>query len=167
MLEGIKIKKLKRINDERGSFTEIFRMDWKNLFFTDSPIQANFSVSYPSTIRAWHRHKRGQNDYFIVLKGALKIGIFDEKTKEINEIISTGQDLQIIRVPGNYWHGFKVVGNKKAFLLYFTTKLYDYDSPDEERRPWNDPKIIPKSINDSKDDPRINKPWDWNYLPFR
>lgn len=167
MLKGIKIKQLKRINDERGSFTEIIRMDWKNLLYQDSPAQANFSVSYPNTIRAWHRHKRGQNDYLIVLKGTLKIGIFYEKTKELNEIISTGQELKIVRIPGNYWHGFKVVGNKKAFLLYFTTRLYNYDDPDEERRPWNDPKIIPKTINDKKDDPRINKPWDWNYLPYR
>lgn len=167
MLKGISIKQLKRINDERGSFTEIIRLDWKNLLYQDSPEQANFSVSYPSTIRAWHRHKRGQNDYFIVLKGTLKIGIFDEKTKELNEIISTGEELQLVRVPGNYWHGFKVLGNKKAFLLYFTTRLYNYSDPDEERRSWNDPKIIPITINGKKNDPRINKPWDWNYIPYR
>lgn len=167
MLKGISIKQLKRINDERGSFTEIIRLDWKNLLYQDSPEQANFSVSYPGTIRAWHRHKRGQNDYFIVLKGTLKIGIFDEKTKELNEIISTGEELQLVRVPGNYWHGFKVLGNKKAFLLYFTTRLYNYSDPDEERRSWNDPKIIPITINGKKNDPRINKPWDWNYIPYR
>ena len=77
------------------------------------------------TIRAWHRHLRGQTDYFLALKGAIKICAYDEKTGELNEIISTGQDLQIVRVPGHYWHGFKVVGNKPAMLLYFTTKLYD------------------------------------------
>jgi dTDP-4-dehydrorhamnose 3,5-epimerase len=158
---------LKKINDERGSFTEIMRIDWIDLLKQDSLVQSNFSVSYPNTIRAWHRHKRGQNDYFIVLKGVLKIGAYDEKTKELDEIISTGQELQIVKVPGNYWHGFKVVGNETAFLLYFTTKLYEYEDPDEERRPWNDPEIIPKTINGKRDDPRVNKAWDWNYLPYR
>jgi dTDP-4-dehydrorhamnose 3,5-epimerase len=167
MLKGITVRQLNRINDERGSFTEIMRTDWKDLLYQDSPAQANFSVSYPSIIRAWHRHRRGQNDYFIVLKGALKIGVYDEKTKELDEIISTGQELQIVRVPGHYWHGFKAVGNETAFLLYFTTKLYEHEDPDEERRPWNDPKIVPRTINGKKDDPRVTKPWDWNYLPYR
>jgi dTDP-4-dehydrorhamnose 3,5-epimerase len=167
MLKGIAVKPLKKNNDERGSFTEIMRTDWKDLLNEDSPAQANFSVSYPSIIRAWHRHRRGQNDYLIVLNGALKIGVYDEKTRELDEIISTGQELQIVRVPGHYWHGFKVVGNETAFLLYFTTRLYEYEDPDEERRPWNDPKIIPKTINGKRDDPRVSKPWDWNYLPSR
>jgi len=38
-------------------------------------------------------------------------------------------------------------------------KLYDYDNPDEIRRPWNDP-IVPESINGRTDDPKVGKPWD-------
>jgi dTDP-4-dehydrorhamnose 3,5-epimerase len=34
--------------------------------------------------------------------------------------------MQILRVPGKYWHGFKVVGNESAYLIYFVNKLYDY-----------------------------------------
>jgi dTDP-4-dehydrorhamnose 3,5-epimerase len=93
--------------------------------------------------------------------------VFDEKTGELNEVVSTGQRPQIVRVPGFYWHGFKVVGDEQAMLLYFTTKLYDHANPDEERRPWNDPKLIPKSINGNKNDPRAGKPWDWNYPPHK
>ena len=161
MLNGIQIKTLKRIFDERGSFTELMREDWKNILKEDHFVQANLSSSYPGIVRAWHRHLRGQTDYFIVLKGALKICVYDEETKELDEIISTGNDLQIIRVPGIYWHGFKVISNKLAWLLYFVNKLYDYKKPDEERRPWNDQTIIPTSINGKTDDPRVGKPWDW------
>jgi len=167
MLKGVTIKPLKRFNDERGSFTELIREDWKEILKEDRFVQANFSISYPDIIRAWHRHLKGQTDYFIVLKGALKICAYDEETRELNELISTGQDPQIVRVPGRYWHGFKVIGNETAFLLYFTTKLYDYQNPDEERRPWNDQTLIPKSINGEKNDPRVNKPWNWNYPPHR
>jgi dTDP-4-dehydrorhamnose 3,5-epimerase len=165
MLTGIIIKPIKRSSDERGFFTEIMRTDWKDLFGNDSVTQANLSQSFPGIIRAWHKHVKGQTDYFIALKGTIKICAFDEKTEELNEIISSGQNLQAVRVPGHYWHGFKAVGNEPAMLLYFTTKLYNYDSPDEKRRPWNDPTLIPKSINGNKDDPRIGKPWDWNYPP--
>ncbi len=165
MLKGMVIRPLKRFNDERGSFTELMRGDWKDILNEDRFIQANFSVTYPGIIRAWHRHQRAQTDYMIALKGSAKICAFDEETKELSEITSTGQDLQIVRVPGQYWHGFKAVGNETAFLLYFTTKLYDYQNPDEERRPWNDKTIIPKSINGKVDDSRAGKPWDWNCPP--
>jgi dTDP-4-dehydrorhamnose 3,5-epimerase len=167
MLKGIQIKPIKRIFDERGAFQELMRKEWKDLLKEDEIAQANLSVSYPGIIRAWHRHLRGQVDYFIVLKGALKICAYDQEKGELDEIISTGDDLKIVRIPGKYWHGFKVISDEAAWLLYFVNKLYDYERPDEERRPWNDQTIIPKSINDKKDDPRIGKPWDWNYPPHK
>jgi dTDP-4-dehydrorhamnose 3,5-epimerase len=167
MLKGIMLKPLNRVCDERGCFIEIMRQDWKDFLGQDQFLQANFSSTYPGIIRAWHRHDRGQIDCFIVLKGALKICGYDEKTKELDEIVSTGLNLQVLRMPGHYWHGFKAVGDETAFLIYFTTNLYDYNNPDEERRPWNDPKIIPKLINGRKDDPRTGRPWDWNLPPHK
>ena len=167
MLKGIIVKPLKRFFDERGSFTELMRTDWKEILGEDKIVQANFSVSYPEIVRAWHRHLRGQVDYFLVLKGALKICAYEDESQELDEIISTSQNLQIVRIPGHYWHGFKVIGNETAFLLYFTNRLYDYKNPDEERRPWNDPAITPKIINGKKDDPRVGKPWNWFHAPYK
>jgi dTDP-4-dehydrorhamnose 3,5-epimerase len=166
MLPGVLIKPLKRMPDERGSFTEVFRKDWKELE-NDTAAQANLSITFPGIIRAWHRHMRGQTDYFLALKGTIKIGIYDEKTCELNEIISSGQNLQVVRVPGQYWHGFKALGNEQVMLLYFATNLYDPTNPDEERKAWNDPKLIPKIINGKKDDPRVGKTWDWNLPPHK
>ncbi len=166
MLKDIVIKPLERRNDERGSFSELMREDWKDLGM-ENLAQANFSTSYPGIVRAWHRHTRGQTDYMIVLEGALKICVYDDETKELDEIISTGVDLRIVRVPGHYWHGFKVIGNNAAKLLYFTSKLYDYKNPDEERRAWDDQTMVPRIINGKKGDRRIGKPWDWNYSPHR
>ncbi len=167
MLPGIRIKPLNRMPDERGSFTEIFRNDWKDLLEGDTVAQANHSVTYPGIIRAWHRHLRGQNDYFIVIKGSIKIGGFDDETGELDEIVSSGQNLQLVRMPGHFWHGFKAVGDEPAFLIYFTTRLYNPKDPDEERRPWNDLTLVPKSVNGKKDDPRVGKPWDWNLPPHK
>jgi dTDP-4-dehydrorhamnose 3,5-epimerase len=167
LLEGIKVKPLKRRFDERGFFTEVMRSDWSDLLGEDKIFQANLSMSYPDIVRAWHRHLRGQVDYFLTVKGSLKICAYDEETQELEEIISTGQELQLVRIPGIYWHGFKVIGEEAALLLYFTNRLYDYENPDEERRPWNDPKMAPKKINGRSDDPRCNKPWDWFAPPHR
>ena len=165
MLKGICIKPIARFSDARGFFTEVMRNDWKDLFAEDTIAQVNHSVTYPSIVRAWHRHLKGQIDYFLVLKGAIKIGVYDEKTGELDTVVSTGLDLQIVRVPGEYWHGFKALGTEPAMLLYFTTNLYDPSNPDEERRPWNDQTLIPKIINGKKTDSRVGKPWDWNLPP--
>jgi dTDP-4-dehydrorhamnose 3,5-epimerase len=167
MLHGIRIKQISRFPDERGFFAEVMRGDWKDLFGEDTVAQANLSFTYPGVIRAWHRHLKGQTDYFVVLKGAIKICAFDDKTADINEIISSAINLQVVRIPGQYWHGFKALGDETAMLLYFTTNLYDYSDPDEERRQWKDQIFIPKIINGKKDDPRVGKPWDWNSPPHK
>lgn len=163
MLPGIKIKVINKIPDERGSFAEMFRDDWSDLIEGDKIVQANLSYSYPGMIRAWHRHHRGQVDYFITVKGATKICAYDDgpdsSTKgQLDEIISSEQKIQCVRIPGIYYHGFKSIGNKPALVIYLTTKLYDYKNPDEERRPWNDPTII---------DPKTKKPFDWNAPPHK
>ena len=88
MLQGIRVKPINRLPDERGFFTEVMRKDWKDLFGEDNVVQANLSSTYPGVIRAWHRHLRGQVDYFLALKGLIKICAFDDETKELNEVIS-------------------------------------------------------------------------------
>ncbi len=158
MLEGVKVFELKKIPDERGFFAEILRKDWREILGDEWIVQANLSYSYPGVIRAWHRHKRGQIDYFIVLQGAMRICAYDDQTKQLDEIVSTEHKLQIVRIPGHYWHGTKTIGYKPSLTLYFVTRLYDYANPDEERRPWNDPSII---------DPKTGKPYDWNKPPHK
>jgi dTDP-4-dehydrorhamnose 3,5-epimerase len=108
MLPGVKVYELKKSPDERGFFSEIFREDWKDFIENDHVAQANFSMSYPGMIRAWHRHNRGQVDYLIVLRGAQKICVYDdaEKSKSkggLDEIIASGERLQAVRVPGHYF----------------------------------------------------------------
>lgn len=124
MLGGVKTYELKKIPDERGYFCEILRMDWKEILGEDRITQTNLSYSYPGIVRAWHRHLRGQTDYFIVVKGAMKICAYDEETGELDEIIGSEDKLQIIRIPGHYWHGTKTIGVKPSLTIYFVTKLY-------------------------------------------
>lgn len=162
-LTGVRTYDLKILPDERGFFAEALRQDWREFLEGDEIVQANLSYSYPGIIRAWHRHTRGQVDYFLVLQGAMKICAYDDRpdspTKgRLVEIVASGHRPQLVRIPGHYWHGTKTVSSEPSLTLYFVTRLYDYANPDEERRPWNDPGVI---------DPRTGGPFDWNRPPHK
>ncbi len=170
MIEGIKTKELLKHVDERGFFAEIMRQDWEKLLREDHIVQFNLSYSYPGIVRAWHRHLRGQVDYFICIEGSIKVCAYDDREDsetygELDEIVLSSERLRVARIPGSLWHGYKAIGTKPIKLLYGVNRLYDYEDPDEERRPWNDANIIPTSINGKKDDPRVGKPWDWYHSP--
>jgi len=166
-LKGVKTNELNILPDERGFFSEALRQDWKEMFEDEWVTQVNVSSSYPNIVRAWHKHVRGQVDYFLVLKGAMKICAYEEETGKLAEVITSGQKPTIVRIPGKYLHGTKTVSNESSLTVYFVTKLYDYKNPDEIRRPWNDQKIVPTEINGKKDDPRVGKPWDWFSPPHK
>lgn len=157
MLPGIHIRTLKKLVDDRGFFMEALRADWQDLLGDDAIVQANLSLSYPGMIRAWHRHLRGQVDYFLVLRGAMRICAYDDDAASatcghLTEVVAIGDVPQLVRIPGHYWHGTMALGVEPSLTMYFTTRLYDYTNPDEERRPWNDPAIV---------DPRSGRPYDW------
>jgi dTDP-4-dehydrorhamnose 3,5-epimerase len=163
MLPGVTVRNLSKSIDERGFFAELLRNDWKETLGDDRIAQTNLSFTYPGMIRAWHRHTRGQVDYLITLEGTLKICTYDDlegsPTKgQLDEIIASEEKLQLIRIPGQYWHGTKTLGVKPSLTLYLVSHLYDARDPDEQRRAWNDPGIL---------DPRTSKPFDWNKAPHK
>ena len=166
-LKGVKTYEIEILPDERGFFTEALRADWKEFLEDEQITQINLSYSYPHVVRAWHKHTRGQIDHFLVLKGAMKICAYDEKTGKMVEVIASDKKPTVVRIPGKYLHGTKTISNDPSLLIYFVNRLYDYQNPDEHRRSWNDQTIIPTEINGNKNDPRVGKPWDWFRVPYK
>ena len=137
-IQGVKIRELEVNTDERGHLVEIFRDDWEE--YEPKPSMSYYSVSDPGVIRGWHRHTRDQVDYFVCPRGRIKVGIYDDREKsptqgELDTFVIGEHDQKVIRIPGNCWHGFKVVGTEQAILINFPTNLYDYEDPDEQRLP--------------------------------
>lgn len=102
-------------------------------------------------------------DYFVVVRGAMKICAYDDDpasaTKgQLDEVIASAERLQVVRIPGKYWHGTKTISPKSSLTFYMVNRLYDYKNPDEDRRPWNDPAVI---------DPRTGTSHDWNRPPHK
>lgn len=163
MLPGVRVLDVKKLPDERGFFAEMMRSDWSEFLGGDVIAQTNLSYSYPGMIRAWHQHLRGQVDYFAILQGSMKICAYDDDpsspTKgQLDEVVASGERLQLVRIPGHYWHGTKTVSSEPSLTVYMVSKMYDAKNPDEGRRPWNDSTII---------DPRLKAPFDWNRAPHK
>jgi dTDP-4-dehydrorhamnose 3,5-epimerase len=173
LIDGLRVRDIKKNVDERGFFAELLRDDWKNFLGSDRIVAFSLSYSHPGVIRAWHRHARDQNDYVVCIQGSIKECVFDDregsKTRgELDELVLDGsKELQIARIIGTCWHGYKVTGQEPATVLYGVTKLYDYDNPDEQRRRWDDESLIPRVINGNADDPRNGKPYNWSTAPHK
>lgn len=134
MIEGVEIKQLRLIPDERGFVLEILRSD-DNIFLKFG--QVYISVAYPGVVKAWHYHKI-QTDYFTIIKGMAKVVLYDyrenSKTyKELNEFFIGELNPLLIKIPPLVLHGFKPLGNEPAYLLNIPTEVYNYDNPDEYR----------------------------------
>ncbi len=142
MIDGVQIKQLKVNADERGSLMEILRSD-DEIF--EKFGQVYVSLNYPQVIRAWHYH-RIQNDNFVVVKGMAKVVLYDSRpdspTKgEINEFFLGERNNILVRIPKGVMHGYKTIGVEPSLLLNFPTEVYDRQSPDEYRVPWNHEEI--------------------------
>lgn len=144
MIHDVDVTDLQINADERGHLTETWRSDWE--FYDEKPAMSYVSETYPGVIRAWHRHCRGQIDHFVVPRGKIKVGIYDDRegspTREQLDTFVIGEgNMKAVRVPGDCWHGFKAVGDDRALVLNFPTNLYDYEDPDEERLPYDTDRI--------------------------
>ena len=75
MIDGVMIKKLKGIADERGRLMEILRAD-DEMFQAFG--QVYMTTAYPGVVKGWHYHKK-QTDNFCVIAGMAKIGMYDDR----------------------------------------------------------------------------------------
>jgi len=142
MIEGVKVKQLKIIPDERGKLMEMLRND-DALF--DAFGQVYFTTAYPGVIKAWHYHKY-QSDNFVCVAGRIKLALYDGRegspTKgEINEFYLSLDEPKLVYIPYMVHHGFKTVSSVEAMVINVITKVYDYKDPDELRTDAFDPAI--------------------------
>lgn len=134
MIEGVKVKNLKVIPDERGRLMEILRKD-DPMFHQFG--QVYVTTAYTGVVKAWHRHKK-QTDNFTVIKGMAKFVLYDgrddSKTKgEINEFYVGEHHPVLIQIPAGVYHGFMAVSTDEVVAMNVPTECYNYKDPDEER----------------------------------
>jgi dTDP-4-dehydrorhamnose 3,5-epimerase len=102
-----------------------------DVFGTATPGDINISWAYPGRIVAWHRHQK-QTDHWYVVKGNLKVGLMDDD-RNVRWVYLTQDDRRTLSIPPGVWHGYMVLGNEEAILMYYITEKYNLQNPDEER----------------------------------
>jgi dTDP-4-dehydrorhamnose 3,5-epimerase len=142
MIDGVKVKDLKVMPDERGLLMEMFRADDPDF---QKFGQVYVTMVYPGVVKAWHYHKI-QTDHFVCVGGMAKVVLHDTRdgsaTKgETNEFVIGWQRQRMIIIPNLVYHGFTAVGTEPACIINVPTELYNYDEPDEYRLPSDDASI--------------------------
>ncbi len=134
MIEGVKVKQLRVIPDERGRLMEILRSD-DDCFQKFG--QVYMTTARPSVVKAWHYHKK-QTDNFSVVSGMSKLALYDARKDsptygEVNEFFIGVHNPILVTIPPLVYHGFKCVSPEEAIAINCPTELYDYENPDEFR----------------------------------
>jgi len=134
LIEGVKVKKLKVIPDERGRLMEMLRCD--DEFFSKFG-QVYMTTAYPGVVKGWHYHKI-QADNMVVVKGMMKVVLYDGREnsksyKEINEFFIGENNPSLVHIPAGVMHGFKCIGEGEAICVNIPTEPYNYENPDEYR----------------------------------
>ncbi len=134
MIDGVTIKRLRVIPDERGRLMEILRND-DDLF--EKFGQVYITTAYPGVVKAWHYHKI-QSDNMAIINGMMKVVLYDgrenSKTKgETNEFFCGNHNPILIHIPPLVYHGFKCISQQEAIVVNIPTEKYNHDNPDEYR----------------------------------
>lgn len=132
MIEGVLVKPLRQIPDERGKIMHMIRNDDPD-FISFGEIY--FSCVYPGVIKGWHIHRKMTLNYAVPF-GAIKLVLYDDRessrTKgELQELFLGPENYCLVRIPPMVWNGFKGVGVTPSIIANCSTIPHD---PDEIER---------------------------------
>lgn len=134
-IEGVKVKPLRRVPDERGWLLEILRADEQGLF--EKFGQVYVSATYPGVVKAWHYHRK-QVDNFACVAGMVKLVLIDTRVGSptegtVNEFFIGDHNPALVQVPNLVYHGWKCISAEPSLVVNVPTEPYDRNEPDEYR----------------------------------
>ena len=135
MIDGVERIPLRRFEDARGWFAELYRESGA----PEPARQTNLSFSRRGVIRGLHYHERGQDDLFVCLQGTARVVALDTATGETFSEDIGEDNFVALRIRGSLAHGFEALTD--ILMLYHATVEYDPADPDEHEVPWDVPSV--------------------------
>jgi len=134
MIDGVKVKKLRVLADERGRLMEILRAD-DEIFRKFG--QVYITTCYPGVTKAWHYHGV-QDDNMACVHGMVKLVLYDARKDsktfgEVDEFFIGDHNPVVVHFPPYVYHGFKGVSEHESIIVNVPSEVYNYDDPDEYR----------------------------------
>lgn len=143
MIEGVTVRPLKQIVDERGKIMHMLRRD--DAHFSEFG-EIYFSVVNPGAIKAWHGHRRMTLNYVCVF-GAIKLVLFDDRdgspTKgKVQEIFMGPENYVLATIPPEVLNGFKGIAGHPSIVANCSDMPHDPDEiyrldPFDKRVPYD------------------------------
>jgi len=128
MIDGVVVKPLAQIPDERGT---IIKMQES----TDPEFkgfgEVYFSTVYPGVVKGWHLHEANVLNYSVV-RGAIKLVLFDDREGsatrgELQELFLGDKNRVLVQIPPMVWNGFKGIGTDEAIVCDLTSLPHGQD----------------------------------------
>ena len=140
MIDGVAVRPLRRIPDERGTVMHMLRADAPHF---ERFGEIYFSTVYPGVVKGWHLHHRTTLNYAVV-SGMIKFVLYDDRDgsptrAELMELFVGDQNYVLVTVPPRVWNGFKSVGTTSAIVANCAT--IPHDPTQIERLDPFDPRI--------------------------
>ena len=141
-IDGVWVKDLRVIPDERGRLMEILRRDDEGF---ERFGQVYLSTTYPGVVKGWHLHEV-QDDFFACVRGMVKLVIYDAREDSpthgmLQEFFIGDHNQQLVKVPAGTYHGWKCISQEEALVINVPSEPYRYQDPDEHRADWDTPDI--------------------------
>lgn len=136
MIEGVVVKPLRVVPDERGRVMEILRCDDAEF---EKFGQCYCTTVRPGAVKAWHCH-RLQTDNFAVVSGMAKVVLYDGRDGsptrgELAELFAGMHNPILVHVPPGVYHGFKGISTDETVIVNCPTEPFGREQPDEVRLP--------------------------------
>ncbi len=126
MIQGVIIKPLRQITDDRGKVMHMLRCD-SPLFEKFGEIY--FSVVNPGAVKAWKLHKKMILNYAVPV-GSVKVVLYDNRqnsqTNGVIQELYIGQDNYcLVKIPPLIWTGFQGIAQIESLIANCTTLPHD------------------------------------------
>jgi dTDP-4-dehydrorhamnose 3,5-epimerase len=131
-IDGVAVRPLRRIPDERGAILHMLRADDPHF---EQFGEIYFSMVYPGVVKGWHRHRRMTLNYAVPV-GMIKLALYDDRPGSrtrggLLELFVGEQNYALVTIPPGVWNGFKGLGSTAAIVANCASHPHD---PEEIER---------------------------------
>lgn len=148
-IEGVVIKHVPPVEDERGEICEVYRPSWG---VNPDPLVYVYAITIrPGRIKGWVQH-RLQEDRIFLLRGTIRFGLFDDRPSSptyrlLNLFTISERNRGLVIVPRGVFHALQNIGETEAMFVNMPTRAYDHADPDKFRLPIKND-LIPFAFDD-------------------